>query len=204
VAKNQQKKPTGTRKPDPTKDRSDHEAARGKKTSSSLRDLSKVHRIEDHNTQELSEELENQSDRGLALIAAALVDVNLKRAMLCRLVGFKDSDEILFYKDGSPLGSFSNRIRVARGLGVIGPELESILDIIRRIRNQFAHSPLRIDFASPLIEAEVNKLPPDTLDYRADWTSQRKRFFCAVVYAGFELEEVAAKHTNDRVPVWTK
>jgi DNA-binding MltR family transcriptional regulator len=192
----------GTGKPDPSKDRTEHEAARGvKKAPSSLRDLSKVLDLSEH-VQDIIHELDSQTDRGLALIATALVDVSLTRLMMCRVLDYEGAADTIFYNEGAPLSSFSARIKVARAIGVIGPYTEQHLDALRRIRNQFAHSPLKIDFANPLIAAEIDKLLPDNPKWRPDLPTERRRFLgtATVLIEAMAVRE--EEHRLDPIPMW--
>lgn len=169
----------------------------------SLRDLSNVMVLDDH-VQDILHELDHQSDRGAALICAAMVEIGLRWAMQCRLALFKDCGEILFEKEGAPLGAFSARIKVARGMGVIGPQVEAHLDCLRRIRNQFAHSPLKIDFENPLIAAEINKLFDDNPDWKPEWSPQRRRYIGTAILLIQAFDAVTKDHHEDPIPVWTQ
>ena len=80
--------------------------------------------------------LHGESDRSVALLAAALLDAQLESLFRARL---KHHQDRLLGFDG-PLASFSTRIRMARALDWIDEEVERDLDVIRNIRNRFAHS----------------------------------------------------------------
>lgn len=125
--------------------------------------------------------------------------------MLCRMAGgIDDIADMMYDTEGAPLGTFSARIRAARGFGIIGPLAESHMDSIRLIRNQFAHSPLRLDFTNEAIAAEIDKLFPDeNKTYRPDWSPQRRRYVgtCTMLIGAFD--ERMREHLNNRVEVWT-
>lgn len=80
--------------------------------------------------------LHGESDRSVALLAAALLDAQLESLFRARL---KHHQDRLLGFDG-PLASFSTRIRMARALDWIDEEVERDPDVIRNIRNRFAHS----------------------------------------------------------------
>ena len=80
--------------------------------------------------------LHGESDRGAVLIAAALLDAQLESLFRRRL---KHHQDRLLGIDGS-LATFANRTRLARALEWIDVETEHDLDIVRNIRNRFAHS----------------------------------------------------------------
>ena len=200
---NKRGRPHGTRNADPTKDRSAHDAARGKKTLTSLKDLSNMQFLADEHIKEVIDELATQSDRGAALIAASLLDVSLRQAMRCRFVAFKDFTETMYMNQGAPLGSFSARITVARAMGVIGELAESHLNSIRRIRNQFAHSPIKVDFTHEAVASEIEGLAPDNPEWMPSWTPQRRRYLGTCVLLGEVLERVIFEHHADTHQVWT-
>ena len=182
------------------KDRTGHEAARGKALS--LSDLSR-NDIQDEHVSDIIHELDNQTDRGAALIAAALLDTALRRTMSTRLAHFNDFERIIFESEGAPLGSFFARIKVARALGVIGEVAEVHLDAIRRIRNQFAHSAFRIDFENELIAAEVDKLLPDTdPEWKPQFSPARRRYIGTAIDMMRALDALSKEHIQDTIPVW--
>lgn len=172
------------------------------KPKPSLRNLSNVYNLSPH-LQDLAHELETQSDRGAALIASAMVDVTLIRLIMCRMAPVEGMHEILFEKEGGPLGTFSARIKVARAFGIIGAAVEADLDCIRRIRNQFAHSPLKIDFGNSLIAAEIKKLRID-IGGRDGWSAERNRFIGTAFNLMSAMETVFDERSpTENVAIWT-
>jgi Mannitol repressor len=77
-----------------------------------------------------------ESDRACAVLGAALLDARLESLYKRRLLCFQE--EIL--SGNGPLNTFSARIRIARALAWISSDVQSDLDVIRSIRNEFAHS----------------------------------------------------------------
>ena len=189
--------------PTPGKDRTTHMASRGKKLPT-LSDLSR-NDIRDEHVNDIMHELDNQSDRGAALIAAAVVEVALRRAISSKIGAFPDWEEILFESEGAPMGTFYARIKMARALCIIGPIAEAHLDAIRRIRNQFAHSVFRIDFESPAIAQEIDKLlSDDSQDWKPEFSSQRRRYTGTAVLLAQALENELRKQLErePEFPVW--
>lgn len=77
-----------------------------------------------------------ESDRACAVLGAALLDVRLESLYSRRLRCF--GDELL--SNSGPLGTFSARIRLARSLAWISDDVHNDLNLIRLIRNEFAHN----------------------------------------------------------------
>lgn len=166
-----------------------------------LADLSRVMDLGQH-SQDIIHEIQNQSDRGAALVLAAVVETSLGRAIRTRLVHFNNVEDI-FTKEGAPLGTFSAKTQMARALGVIGPESHRHLDAIRHIRNQFAHSALKIDFQTKAIAARcTNLLPDDTPEIGAQFSPQRRRYQKTAILLEQALEHVASLHIQDTHEVW--
>ena len=174
--------------------------SRGQKKPS-IYDLSRIHDLDPH-IQDMLHELEHQSDRGAALVAASMVQIALTRTMRCRIADYKDCVEILFDKDGAPLGTFSATIKVARAFGIVGPVFEGMLNAVRNIRNQFAHSPLKIDLAAPLLAKEINKLLPYQPSWKPEISEQRSRYVGTFVALVQTLEKITQEHISDTITIW--
>jgi DNA-binding MltR family transcriptional regulator len=84
-------------------------------------------------------EFKGESDRGCALLGAALLEEYLRQLLKVFMVNESSEVEELISEQNSPLGSFYARTRAAFCLGLISPGTRSDLDIIRRVRNEFAH-----------------------------------------------------------------
>lgn len=57
------------------------------------------------------------------------------------------------FESNGPLASFSQRIKIARAFTLMPSSHADLLDIVRRIRNHFAHHPLEASFdKSPIRE----------------------------------------------------
>lgn len=102
-------------------------------------------------------ELLKESDRGCALLAASHLDATLQKLFEVKLIGTKKEQKQLFDYSG-PLGSFSSRIIMAYSMGIISKNYLHDLQIIRKIRNDFGHSPLIINFDDPKIKPLCHSL----------------------------------------------
>ena len=111
----------------------------------------------------LATELETQTDRGVAILAAAWLDDAIKTTLHSCLNYHKESWERLF-EVGGALDSLSSRIDLLTLLGVISPGARSELHRIREIRNDFAHLVAHKDnhesltLASPHISDKIRSL----------------------------------------------
>jgi DNA-binding MltR family transcriptional regulator len=98
-----------------------------------------------------------QADRGTALVAAAWLDDALATLLRSQFREDKSTADEIFRADG-PLGSFSARIDTCYLLSLLEPMARRDLDLIRMIRNEFAHTRSKVTFASSQIKNRCNEL----------------------------------------------
>jgi mannitol operon repressor len=107
-------------------------------------------------------EFQGESDRGAALVGAAVTDERLVETRRAFMVSNKAASSLL---DGgtAPLGTFSSRIDAAFALALIDAHEHRECHIIRKIRNEFAHSRHGVSFAdrkiSDLCRTFQTKMP---------------------------------------------
>lgn len=99
----------------------------------------------------------SHDDRGLVLSLAAFAEDTLGRLLIAYLREEKQAKELV---EGfnAPLGTFSARIKVAFSLGLLHREQYDNLEILRRIRNSFAHNWQGISFDRNDIRALIRQL----------------------------------------------
>jgi len=91
-------------------------------------------------------------------LLAAEIELYLELAILTKLTkNDKDTINILVGRDGPP-GSFYAKIHLAYAMGIIDDDVCHDLNIIRNVRNAFAHAPSPIEFYTEEIESEVKNL----------------------------------------------
>jgi hypothetical protein len=87
-----------------------------------------------------------ESDRGVVLISAALIDETLGEIIRKKLVSSKNRNDELFEIPYAPLKSFSAKINFSYRLGLISKKTHLAFHQIRDIRNEFAHGFLPTSF----------------------------------------------------------
>jgi Mannitol repressor len=94
-------------------------------------------------------------DRTAAIMGGTFIEHALRLAISCHLANDKDDPDhnYLFDADDAPYREFSSRARLARALGIISKQEFDEIEIIRLIRNTFAHSIADITFSAPAILA---------------------------------------------------
>ncbi|WP_298623093.1 MltR family transcriptional regulator [uncultured Zoogloea sp.] len=152
----------------------------------------------------IKEELAKESDRGCALVAAAYIENELS-ALLKRFFVRQaaTATEALFEFNG-PVGTFSSKIRVSFALGLISKETQQALDLLRKIRNEFAHLHQPMTFESETVKNRITAMLPSTADSNGTCRDQfvKKLLFLA---AAIHLYQSHAYHRtipeHEHVPV---
>jgi hypothetical protein len=124
-------------------------------------------------------EFSKESDRGAALIAAAMLDERLKDILSAFLVSSETSKELLS-GFSAPLGTFASRASASFALGLIQENEFKEITLIRKIRNEFGHDWQPIPFESGKVAALCDQLPwlgPAEYEQSAN---RRSRFNTAV------------------------
>jgi mannitol operon repressor len=137
-------------------------------------------------------ELLNESDRGLALAGAALLDEILGLMLSAFFVDDKNATAGLLDGD-RPLSNFSARTKIAYCLGLIGVRTYADLNAIREIRNRFAHRFEKVSFDDSGIADICRSLRM----YNAFKTfpkdgSPRARFGLSIVFLSYHLRTEAS------------
>jgi mannitol operon repressor len=132
-------------------------------------------------------ELKRETDRGLPLVGAALIDDRLTetlRSFFCE----SPSASKLIDDANAPLGTFSSRTEMCFALGLIDEYEYTEIGLIRKVRNEFAHAKHGITFSSPRVQGLCSSLKSD-LPQGADYPLQdpRFRFTNAVVCLALRL-----------------
>lgn len=84
-------------------------------------------------------QLMKEQGRGAVLLGAARLDVALEKLLKSVMAPHPGGDDNLFQPD-RPLGSFSTKIALAFRLSLIEKPVEHALQMIRKVRNDYAHS----------------------------------------------------------------
>jgi hypothetical protein len=123
-------------------------------------------------------EMRHVSDRVAAISSAAYLDNAIGLALLTRLIplGKRWQDQIF---DGAvaPLNTLSSKAKIGYAIGLYGPVTYKDIDIIRKIRNDFAHTIGPLSFSDMVNHCEALK------------TFNLKARSISVLKIGFEGEE---------------
>jgi mannitol operon repressor len=149
-----------------------------KRTREKLRSLEATH----PHLQEFAaflDDFNKETERGAALAAAAFVDDLLQKVLAAFLLDENSSSELLNGKD-APLASMSSRIRAAHAMGLISEEEKRECDLIRKIRNEFAHK-VKMSFDDARVKGLSSGLTYGAKPYGDKSVSTRGIFTTAAV-----------------------
>ncbi|MGV2975206.1 hypothetical protein AB1P65_07110 [Roseibium alexandrii] len=97
-----------------------------------------------------------ETERGRALVAASLIEEMLEEILKSFLADIKETKK-LFDMPNAPLSTLSAKSLMCRSLQLISNAEFRDIDLVRKIRNEFAHN-LRCSFSDEKIEAWSSKL----------------------------------------------
>lgn len=167
------RRPIGTGLADAGKDRAAHQERRGKKMTP---DTLVSEMLSDEDLKSIKRFVELESDRGAVIMCSALVEQSLELSLRVRLSHLTHTELYQWFKDSNaPFKSFEAKIKLARGIEICDDSAEEKMNIIRKIRNIFAHRSMPIDFNHP----GLTSLQSPLLDRFADYPLPKKLLFAA-------------------------
>src|SRR6266480_1691168 len=128
----------------------------------------------------LVEDLERETDRGVALLAVAFLDDVLD--LLLR-ASFVDDPDVVnrLIGPGRPLESFGSRAHISYCMGLLGADIYNDINLIREIRNDFAHrQPTNFEQGDIRLKCNKVRCVSPMLEGNDSCTT-RERFIASVV-----------------------
>lgn len=134
-------------------------------------------------------QLTAETPRGSALYAGSYLENLLENLLRNKLIGSnKHLNELLSFNGA--IGSFSSKINISYSIGLINQDCMSDLHIIRKIRNEFGHSPKIIDFQDRKISDLCSNLK---LIARDNVNTPRQKFNTCIHYIIGQIEVETVK-----------
>lgn len=126
---------------------------RGKKKrlADALSTLIRERPLSKEDREKLSEETKSPSDRAAALVIQLQLEDAIVEAISFCLPRHDKQTMKLLRERNAPLDGFSAQLRLAYSLGIIDKETFEQLELIRKIRNAFAHAGKPVTFSTPAI-----------------------------------------------------
>lgn len=158
--------------------------------------------IEIEDVEGFLEEFRGESDRAAAVLGAAYLNGCLKQQIANFLID--DSKRIGEILEGplAPLGHFAARISASYCMGLISEDEYHDLQIIRTIRNEFAHKLHGLSFSDALVENKCAKLhlPREVPPWPHGPPGARNQFTVTVALLSLKLKVRTARLKRRRRP----
>lgn len=156
-----------------------------------------------------------EGDRACAILQATWTELIVERVLRGRL-RWEGASQI--FDANGPLATFSNKIIMAYGMGIFGKKTRHDLDLIRHLRNGFAHCRLPIRFRNPEVKIVCDYLalpditravPTYLLDrqvegggewYDRDHPRERYMICCYTIISGLFLLPPYQLHAASELP----
>ena len=130
---------------------------------------------------EFVEELKQETDRGLPLVAAALIDDKLAETLRSFFCNVPAAGKLLDDTNAA-LGTFSSRAEACYALGLIDEFEYREIALIRKIRNEFAHAKHGTSFQNARVQGLCSTLQTEAVEVAGYSASDpRFRFMSAAV-----------------------
>jgi len=125
-------------------------------------------------------EFYEESPRGAVIIAIVLFDAQLEKLLENQFICEPKSIKLLFDEKSGSLSNFYGKTELAYRLGLIDKEAFNDLNIIRKIRNEFAHNMINLSFQDKKIVDYCNKLNYGNIPLGGKSKTPEKKFQIAV------------------------
>ena len=103
------------------------------------------------------DELQSESDRGATILASVWIENLLERKLGTLFTKGNSKTRQKLYDLNGPFSSFSSKILAAYSLGWIDSDIFNDINLVRKIRNEFAHKLHGIDLESSKIRGFIDK-----------------------------------------------
>jgi len=100
----------------------------------------------------------DESPRSSIILHGALIEEMLVDRLERLMPSINSEERARLFQFEGPLGSFSNRIRMAQAFEIIDRPTRKRVELIKEMRNAAAHCHARIDFKTPQIRTAVAAL----------------------------------------------
>jgi hypothetical protein len=111
-----------------------------------------------------------------AILGAGLVEHHLELLLRSKLKHKDDETWAMLVAENGPLNSFYSKIAMGYALGIYDKNMRSDFNIVRNIRNAFAHSKKLIQFDHPAVVAELRKATRSTIPKKY-WKFKAKHLY---------------------------
>ncbi|CAJ0708773.1 hypothetical protein LMG19089_04767 [Ralstonia edaphis] len=136
--------------------------------------------------------IRSQDDRALVLSLASFMEESLGRLLLSYFRDCKQTRELV---EGfnAPLGTLGSRIKAAYAFGLVCEQQYRDMDIVRKVRNTFAHDWEGVSIERNDIKALIGQLSGYTVDHKPPSESPRQKLHDTAATICMELQIFAGR-----------
>jgi DNA-binding MltR family transcriptional regulator len=117
----------------------------------------------DEDWPEIQADIRNAHDRTAAIILGSHVEMYLNELLIAYLPNAKPE---IFSQPNGPLTDFYAKNHLAFAMGIIPEALLKDLEVVRRVRNAFAHAPAPMRFSDAPITNECQKMSSHSFHFK--------------------------------------
>lgn len=143
--------------------------------------------------------VKTQDDYAMVLSFATFAEDTLGRLLIAYLRDCTATTDLI---DGfnAPLGTFSARIKASYSIGLVTKQQFDDLEILRRVRNKFAHNWEEMSLEKGEIKAMLGKLSGYTFDVEPVESVGRERLINSMISCCAELQIFLSKIEDKSLP----
>lgn len=131
-----------------------------KDTSNALRTLMSRRTYETDPATHVAQ-LKSESDRSSIILCAAGVEDFLTAELENHMTNLNTEERQRIFDFQGPLGTFSSKIRIAQGIGLIDRQLRKDIELVKSMRNAAAHCVDPVNFSDEPFRSAVILLCPE-------------------------------------------
>jgi hypothetical protein len=139
-----------------------------------------------------------------AILGAGLIEHRLDQLLRSRLKHKDDQTWATLTEAPGPLNSFSSKITMGYALGIYDQRMRADLNIIRSIRNAFAHSKKVFQFDHPLVVKELSKATRSALPKKHSKFPAQYRYGILCMKLTYKLAEIHYRPSKAKLKRDTK
>lgn len=128
-----------------------------------------------------------QDDRAMVLSLATFIEDTLGRLLIAYFRNCKATKELV---EGfnAPIGTLSSRIKAVYSFGLVTEDQYKDMEILRKVRNQFAHNWEGVSLARNDIQATIGQLSGYALDHKPIEGGERDKLLGTLSTCCIELQ----------------
>jgi len=138
-----------------------------------------------------------QDDRAMVLSLSTFIEDTLGRLLIAYFRDCKATKELV---EGfsAPLGTFGSRTKAAYAFGLVTEEQYKDMEILRKVRNQFAHNWEGVSLSRNDIQALIGQLSGYTVDHKEIKGGNREKMLGTLSTCCMELQIFLGRLINKK------